>query len=249
MNILVDGDSMCYSAGNCATEADVKLYLDNKIRLIIASCKSNKLVGWVERTERKCNFRRHVATTLVYKGNRTSDKPPYLNYAKEYMVKQYGFRWANWIESEDYVCIAAKQLGYSNCIVACIDKDLLQIPCTFFNYERVWKQNKQRFLKLSEDEAEYNLYTQFLTGDKSTDNIEGIYGVGPGKAAKVLACDRSRWPREVALVYIAHGLPYQYMLEQARLVYLIREMNEVYMYPLTKAEYEQLEQEASDGDT
>ena len=229
---LVDADSLCYKAGANETERDVRMYIDNTIRTMISAGGTSAITGWVEMHGGKSNFRNHVATTLPYKGNRSGPKPPYLNYAKDYMVEQYGFHWARWVESEDMVLINASRIGYDKCVIFYYDKDLLQVPGSFINY-RDWSK-----VSLSEEQAEFNLYSQFLTGDKSCDNIPGLNGVGKVGASKALtSSDRADWPVVVAKMYAERGHTYDYLLEQCRLLYLLRHMNEVYQFPIDRQEY------------
>ena len=64
--------------------------------------------------------------------------------------------------------------------VAGIDKDLLQITGTHYNFV------KKEITEISEDTANLKLMLQCLTGDRS-DNIPGIKGIGPKKAEKLLS--------------------------------------------------------------
>jgi hypothetical protein len=100
------------------------------------------------------------------------------------------------IEADDLIAIRAEQLGMDNCIIVSPDKDLNTIPGLHFDYNRKPSkevdeygnriQNPMRGMyEISIQEAEYNFYIQMLTGDKA-DDIEGLAGIGPVKAAKIL---------------------------------------------------------------
>jgi hypothetical protein len=98
--------------------------------------------------------------------------------------------------------------------------------------------------------AHWHLYKQFLTGDKSTDNIPGANptnsrkkGVtcGDKTAEKILAAVKpEQYAIEVARQYKLRGHSYEYLLEQCQLLYLLRERGEMFEYDLTEEEYEVL---------
>ena len=60
-------------------------------------------------------------------------------------------------------------------VIVSVDKDMLQVKGLHFNI-RDWK-----YQWVTEDEADYLLMKQVLTGD-SVDNIKGLAGIGPVKA-------------------------------------------------------------------
>ena len=64
-------------------------------------------------------------------------------------------------------------------IIATQDKDLNMIPGAHYNFTK----KDGRFIY--EAEADAFFYTQLLTGD-TTDNIQGVPGLGPKKAAALL---------------------------------------------------------------
>jgi 5'-3' exonuclease len=64
-------------------------------------------------------------------------------------------------------------------IIVTIDKDLLQIPGSHYNFV------KCEFKEVTEEEGQYFFYKQLMMGD-STDNIGGCPGIGPKKAEKAL---------------------------------------------------------------
>tara|TARA_R110002167_G_scaffold117335_4_gene293273 strand:- start:27 stop:818 length:792 start_codon:yes stop_codon:yes gene_type:complete len=130
----------------------------------------------------KGNFRKDLAAD--YKAKRPElDKEikDKLNFLHKYAVKQ-GAVQADGMEADDLVAIwAYEAIETGNEYVICgIDKDLLQIPGEHYNY------GKDNWLSIDQDIAKYNLMIQCLTGD-NTDNIPGIKGIGPKKAAKILA--------------------------------------------------------------
>lgn len=124
----------------------------------------------------KNNFREQVATIRPYKGNRDkSHKPTHYDSITEYLTKYWNAEIIDGMEADDAI---AMNRGDST-IIASIDKDLDQLPGWHYNIVK-----KESYF-VTEEEAIRNFYTQLLSGD-STDNIQGIPGVGKKTASKWL---------------------------------------------------------------
>lgn len=124
-------------------------------------------------------FRHSLAITRPYKGNRSGvPKPKYLKDVEVYLVKQHGAIFGTNVEADDEIGVALSREGDGGVSVS-IDKDLLQVPGWHYN----WVNNTVQ--RVTPRMADFNFYTQMLTGDP-TDNIPGIAGVGPDGAAKIL---------------------------------------------------------------
>jgi DNA polymerase-1 len=127
------------------------------------------------------NFRYHVA--VDYKGNRKDTIEPEVKdriemlygYAKDFCVE------SDEAEADDYCGVAAQlAMNADESYVVChIDKDLDMIPGWHYNFR------KKEFYHVTPEEGYYNLMKQVLTGD-ATDNIQGIKGLGPKTAEKIL---------------------------------------------------------------
>lgn len=172
-------------------------------------------------------FRKDVAVTKVYKGNRKEEhRPTYEKEIREHIEKKWDTYVAEGQEADDAIGIAATRYG-DDCIIITIDKDMDTIPGHHYN----WVKDEQYYV--TEDEANYNLACQMLAGD-STDNIPGLPGIGIGKAAKALhgLTSYEDLMREVAYQYMAHA-PVddwkEYLIEQARLVYIRRHPGEMWL--------------------
>lgn len=128
------------------------------------------------------NYRDRIATIAKYKGNRDHMRRP-LHYEDihRYMKDNLDAVIVENMEADDM--LATRQLVHlkngDDPVIASIDKDLLQIPGKHYNFQT------EKKLQVSEETARKNRYIQLLTGDR-TDNIPGIYGCGPAKAAKIL---------------------------------------------------------------
>lgn len=123
------------------------------------------------------NFRKDISKE--YKASREYlPKPKHLRYLRETLKLEYGAKEAEFGEADDELGIRAGEIG-DGCVVASIDKDLLQIPGWHYN----WVNGI--ISKVSEKEASFAFYQQLLTGDR-TDDVVGIPGIGPVKAKYIL---------------------------------------------------------------
>jgi len=81
-------------------------------------------------------------------------------------------------EADDALSIAQYK-DPENHIIATIDKDLLMVPGSHYNF------NTDEFVVVGDWEGLKTFYKQILTGD-SVDNIPGIKGIGPKRAQNIL---------------------------------------------------------------
>ena len=171
----------------------------------------------------KTNFRYEVAKSHPYKGNRSAaEKPIHLGLVRDRMVDKYSAIISVNEEADDLISKAAAALDY-NCVVASIDKDMLQLPCWHFNFGR------GEWTKVNPTEGMRFFYTQILTGD-AADNIKGPHGIGPKKAEKLLnGCDteESMWDAVVK----AYDNDIDRIIENARLLWLRRYDEEMWEPP------------------
>lgn len=129
------------------------------------------------------NFRDEVATIQEYKGNRKdARKPTHLEDIRNYLMQRHKAILVEGIEADDQISIDARKINANQgrlAVVCSVDKDLKQIPGLHYNFAT--KEHDY----VTEEEALVFLYTQILTGDP-VDHIQGIKGIGPKKAAKIL---------------------------------------------------------------
>ena len=182
------------------------------------------------------NFRDDIATTVKYKGERSSDPPAMLPVARHMLVEEYGAVVVDGIEADDIISIRANELDF-NCIVASIDKDFYQLPCKHYNYtswinleytKHIHGDNKVNYFTQTEEGAKVFKYRQMLTGDR-VDNIKGVYNIGPRKAEAMIQEGMSElemWN----VVVDAHG-SYDRALEDARLLHLLTKEGELWEPP------------------
>jgi 5'-3' exonuclease len=170
------------------------------------------------------NFRNSIATIKGYKANRDSAHRPVHGPAiVEYLVSNYPHVISVDEEADDvigYKHYAMYQNDPFSSIIASTDKDLDMIPGLHYNFVKLQKYY------VSDTVADHNFYKQLLTGD-STDNIQGVPGIGPAKAAKLLADTKRTMYDIVREVYNND----EALLENARLLWIRRKENEIWEPP------------------
>lgn len=181
LKALIDGDSIVYRIAFAAKDdppnkakATMQEYIVDSILMVLDDVKEYHI--WISGDT---NFRNEIAVTKPYKGNRDGMvRPDHWAYLREAMIKEWEATVTEGEEADDAIAIEATQHG--NSIICSIDKDFLQVPGEHFNYVKGIR------FRVEPLEGLRNFYTQILTGDR-VDNVEGVYGIGPVKAAKLLA--------------------------------------------------------------
>lgn len=194
---IIDGDSIGYAIGWVKQDVDpdnmmsVITSVDEYMNKIMVSTKATHLLGFLGGVQ---PVFRQFASNLGdvfnlsmkgYKDNRGSGKPEWY-YKTFYLIThrlttKYGFQHVEFIEADDAVIIMANHYRKRmvDTVICHTDKDLNQYPGEHYNYQ------KDETKIITPDEAELNFWSQMITGD-STDNIEGIPGMGPKKATDAL---------------------------------------------------------------
>ena len=191
----------------------------------------NKLINPFDDTEKltvlyavkgKGNFRKDLSAD--YKSQRPElDKSikDKLNYLHKYSVTKGAIQ-ADGMEADDLVSIWAYEAMDNNeeYVICGIDKDLLQIPGQHYNY------GKDTWQLINEEEALHNLYLQCLTGD-NIDNIPGLKGIGPKKAAKILSgVPLSRQWNKIKQTWREHERSQQELTLSHRLLSMLKSWSE-----------------------
>lgn len=226
--VLVDGDIICYRASFAAqdgtpTEAHQKA--DDLIEYIwdktidIPFPSSNEYHVYLTG---KGNFRKDVAKTVEYKGNRKAERPIHLTYVRDYLQEKYPCTMSEGEEADDLIAIEATNLG-PDTVIASIDKDFLQVPCKHYNFL------KDEWKTVDEFEGLKFFYSQILTGD-AVDNIVGLYRVGPKTAEKILKDCKTEQELYKACVEAYDG-DINRVIENARLLWLRRYVGEMWSPP------------------
>lgn len=152
-----------------------------------------------------------------YKSSR-SEKPKYYRDVRNHLIHKWGAVVTEGVEADD--AMAIEGTFDADTVIASIDKDMLQVPCSHYNFVtgKLFKQDEFNGWKC--------FYTQILTGD-STDDIPGLSGIGPVKAGKILlhATTKQELHEAAANKYREHYGEewHRYWLLNGQLLYLLRD--------------------------
>lgn len=224
MDLLIDGDILAYRHA-CAAESkrqtdDGILYITFDTHQACWACHReihDLIRRWRPASVKVClsdrrNFRKAICP--AYKANRKNIiRPQSLATVVEHVERYWSVeRWPG-LEADDVMGILATQPG-ADCLIVSSDKDMRQIPCKL-------SRDGETFAAMSPEGADWNFYTQVLTGD-STDGYTGIPGIGPKKAERILSeAQGGFWPA-IRDAYAAAGLAEDEALKQARLARILR---------------------------
>lgn len=181
MHALLDADIFLYEMGSATDDEGnplawplVQSRLELRIEGILEATKADTWQGYITG---KGNFREGISSIKDYKGNRDRAGRPYWYQAvHEYLVRDRGVLVCHGIEADDQIAMDHGE----GTIICSRDKDLKQVPGWHYSWPS-WKQEEQHPYYISEVDSLRFFYSQLLTGD-STDNILGLYGVGPKSA-------------------------------------------------------------------
>lgn len=190
------------------------------------------------------SFRYDIATVRPYKGNRDElTKPYHFDNLSQYIIHNMPTHLCDGAyEADDELAIIHRELNlaaeYPQSVICSRDKDLRQVPGMFYCWELGYQASfgphlitTEGSLELSDDRKKLTgtgfpwFAAQCLIGDV-TDNIPGLPKCGPVKAYSIL---QGHSPEDcIEAVKEAYDNTYQRegydrFLEQARLVWLVRE--------------------------
>lgn len=172
MTLLVDGDIVCF---RCAAVSEhepeeIALLRTDQMMMDLLSLDDSHIAFLTGPN----NFRKII--NPEYKANRKDkSRPIHLEACRNYLVNEYSAIITDGYEADD-------ALGFhqtEDTIICSIDKDLKMIPGSHYNFI------KKEYTEVSELDGLKSMYRSMLVGDTS-DNIFGIKGIGPVKAAKII---------------------------------------------------------------
>ena len=187
----------------------------------------------------KENFRNTLATIKGYKANRKdSRKPIHYKGIRRYLRNRWGAEVIEGYEADDKVAMLAHQYGYDpeRLLIVSMDKDLRTVPGGHFHFKR------RTIEVLSENDALVNFYRQLITGD-TVDNIGGCYRAGEKAAQTAILPGMTETAMYDAALDLYRkslekkGCPYVHLsaeaalLENARLLHMLRYENDVWLPP------------------
>ena len=116
-------------------------------------------------------------------------------------------------------------------VICTLDKDLMMVPGWHYN----WDAKGNKYVFQDPLDGLKCFYKQLLTGD-STDNILGLFGVGP-KSTLLKDVDKCKTEDEMALV-VSDAYKkrfgsywYMFMLETGRLLWMMRTPDDMWNIP------------------
>jgi 5'-3' exonuclease len=222
--LLIDGDIICYRtvfSKEAESLDDMKRIADGYITNMVSEVDP-EIKDYTVFISGKENYRKDIAVTKEYKGNRTAEKPEHLDDIRAHLLSSHPSDLSKGEEADDRIAIEATARG-NTAIICSIDKDFDQVPGWHYNFVK-----RIRYY-VTQKEAILNFYCQILVGDR-IDNIEGVYGIGPKKALKALAeldTEAKMYAKCVELL----GSP-ERALENARLLWLRRTPNQLWQPPV-----------------
>lgn len=222
---LLDADLFVYRIG-FASEDDDEKYAKARVTewltdIVYMDLKCDDYKAFISG---KTNFRYDIAVTKPYKGNRKTLKKPRHYEALREHLQRLGAVVTEGQEADDAVAIEASRGSY---LIVHQDKDIDQVPGFHYNPVNCTEYFVTPFEGLK------SFYKQVLTGDQ-TDNIPGLFRVGKVTAEKLLKdCeDEESLYRTVLKTYEEKGKTPEYLLEQARLLWLRREEGQLWEPPV-----------------
>jgi len=122
--------------------ADDEMLAKHKLKLvmkrILDSVGTDRYEAFLTKSNDATQYRKHLAKTLEYKGNRKNlEKPVHHAMLRDVLVKKYGAVEVNYYEADDILAVRHTELKGKS-ILCTIDKDLKQVAGTFYDI----KQNR-----------------------------------------------------------------------------------------------------------
>jgi 5'-3' exonuclease len=227
MQALIDGDIVAYSNAASAENDPVEIALmrcDLQMRSILEATKADSYRLFLSGAD---NFR--MTVDPEYKANRKDMVDPIHRAAcKEFLVREWKAEITEGYEADDAMGINQVE----GTIICTIDKDLNMIPGLHYSWPIVRGGTVVREGKLyevSEIDGIKSFYRSLLVGDR-TDNIIGVAGIGPVKAAK--AIDHLETEQEMFEVVRDLYHDDERLLKNGKLLYILREEHKQWEFPL-----------------
>ena len=223
--LLIDGDILtyrtCWAVQNEVDWGDGVITTATNLEELETQTQ-NTLRYWQEKlnvsrfmicfSDKSSKYFRHKILE-EYKGNRKAGKKPLgYNFLVEHIKEVYNTFTLPNCEADDALGILATDGMFARNIIVSIDKDMLTIPCEYFNMDTEVTET------VTETLANYMHLYQTLVGD-STDNYKGCPGVGPKKATEIL--QDPTWDA-VVKAFEKAGLTEDDALVQARVARILR---------------------------
>jgi len=254
MKALIDADIFQWEFGD-ATDSEYKTLpwplvqsrVQGRIDKIMEATGADEYQIYLT-SDDKSNFRYDIATIKPYKGHRTGDKPHWYTHIRNFLIDHRGAIEVHGMEADDAMAIEQYQTairngygGETDCwgdtVICSRDKDLHMVPGWHYGWS-AGKQKEKEMWWQDEVSGLHCFYCQLLTGD-SVDNIPGLHLVG--KSSKLLTHVRSFSDEYDMYSYVLeqYRLRFgtyaeQFLIENARLLWMLREEGELWEPPTMK---------------
>ena len=176
MKALIDADIVVFRSACSAEDDEQWVALARADKLVQDILEETGATSYGMYLTGSTNFRRTIAPS--YKAQRPVEKPKHWAAIREFLVTQHKAIVCDGYEADDEMGIQQDKT-HKTTVICSIDKDLLQIPGRHYNFVKKIHQ------EVTYEEGYKFLYMQSLIGDRS-DNIFGVAGLGPVKAARAL---------------------------------------------------------------
>lgn len=221
MFALIDADIVCYRIGFASEDVSEKICVARCAEFmeeLVMKPWVGEYQGYLTGSD---NYRKEIAVTAPYKGNRTQARPKHYDLIREYLEKAWGCEVIQGQEADDAIGIKAYEFeDIEDYVIMSIDKDLNMIRGWHYNFIK-----DEKYL-VNDDEAIKHFYTQILTGDR-VDNIIGLKGIGPKKAEKILE-DCNTEQEMYNAVLKAYDNDEKRVLENGQLLWIRRKENQIW---------------------
>ena len=209
LQILVDGDPFAYRAAFSCEDEEAEAAIEKIDELLEAALEAVLCEVTDDKYQifltGKGNFRKNIAVTREYKGNRKQERPVHLGDIRQHLIDNWKAIVSKDEEADDLIGIWSNPES----IVISIDKDMLQLPCTHYNpHRRTWQT-------VEEFEGLRFFYKQIL---------------GPKKADKILADCKTEQDLYQECVR-AYGGDEERVIENGKLLWLRREEEQIWQPP------------------
>lgn len=155
------------------TDDEIATSLDLILNTILEETEATHYVFFVKGS--KTGSHRYKAKS-DYKSNRPKESPKWWDFTKNYALESWKAIEVNEIEVDDAVNIA--RLNIHNSFIVAIDKDLLNLEGTHYN----WRTKE--WITTSRDQEEICLWRDMISGQKG-DGIQGLAGKGDKHFEKI----------------------------------------------------------------
>jgi len=148
------------------TDVELRASVDYLMNSLLSK---GKFDGYIAYIKGKNTILERKEINIEYKNNRNKEAPKWWPFIKDYLISNWNAVSVDNMEVDDAVNITRLQVSES--FICAIDKDLLNLHGTHYNW------SKDLWVETNKDVADYEFWKDLITG-QSGDNIKGVPGVG-----------------------------------------------------------------------